>query len=176
MGTLARGAEVTYEILEDGELQLLINGNFAYLTVGTTVVADHADSIPSHTLYVRTAVNLRDSDGRLLEHLADKGAAVEILGFDYLYANGKVHMYEVSLDGAEGYITPWYLDNSEDDALAPYEYESYEKHAQREDLYGGGGAANLDYFPREKGPIAGNSMPHECRTLYLVNWRLDELD
>lgn len=176
MGTLPRGAEVTYEILEDGEIQLLINGNFAYLTVGTKVVADYADVIPAHTLYVRTTVNLRDAEGRLLDPLAEKGASVDVLGFDYLYANGKVHMYRVSLDGEEGYIMPWYLDNSEEDAMAPYEDESYEKHAQREDLYGGGGAANLDYFPREKGPISGNPMPDECRTLYLVNWNLEALD
>ena len=176
MGTLPRGAEVTYELLEDGEIQLLINDRFAYLTVGTSVVSDYADAIPVHTLYVRTAVNLRDAEGKLLPAFAEKGSAVEVQGFDYLYENGKVHMYRVELQGEEGYIMPWYLDNSEEDALENYDNGYYEKHAGREDLYGGGGAANLDFFPREKGEIPGNVMPEECRTLYLVNWRLDELD
>jgi hypothetical protein len=57
-----------------------------------------------------------------------------------------------------------------------YDNGSYAIHAARGNQYGGGSADNLDYFPREKGPIPGNEMPEECRTLYLVNWRLEELD
>ena len=71
---------------------------------------------------------------------------------------------------------PWYLAGSETEALANYDNGFYEIHAGRGDEYGGGDAATLDYYPREKGPIEGNEMPEECRTLYLVNWRLDEVD
>lgn len=176
LGTLTRGAQVEYEITPDGKTSILIDGMIAYLQEGAHPVSDLADIIPAHTLYVRTAVNLRDSDGRLLAAFADKGAAAQVTGYDYLYENGEVHMYRVNLDGEEGYIMPWYLVDNEADALANYDDGSYATHAAREDLYGGGGAADLDYYPREKGPIECNEMPEECRTLYLVNWRLDEID
>ena len=176
MGTLLRGTQVEYELAEDGRLALLLDDTIVYLQDGVTVVSDYADIIPAHTLYVRTSVNMRNIDGRLLAAFAEKGTAVEVIGFDYLLDDGTVHMYCVKLNGVEGYIMPWYLTDTEEDALANYDDGNYATHADREDLFGGGGAANLDYYPREKGPIEGNVMPEECRTLYLVNWRLEEID
>lgn len=135
-----------------------------------------AETFPVHTQYVRTAVNLRDGDGKLLETFLEKGTAVEVSGFDYLLEDGRVHMYQVTAEGAEGYIMPWYLTDTEEGALANFDSGDYAIHAGRPNRYGGGSADSLDYYPREKGPIGGGEMPDECRTLYLVNWRLDELD
>ncbi len=176
LGTLIRGAQVEYEITPDGRIAIRTGDTIAYLQEGATIVSDPADIIPAHTLYVRTAVNLRDIDGNLLAFFADKGTAAQVTGYDYLYEDGTVHMYRVNIDGEEGYISPWYLADNETDALANYDDGNYAIHANRQDLYGGGGAANLDYYPREKGPIDGNVMPEECRTLYLVSWRLAEVD
>ncbi len=176
MGTLIRGSQVEYEITADEKIAIRIGDTIAYLQEGATIVADPADVIPAHTLYVRTAVNLRDIDGRLLAFFAEKGTAVQVTGYDYLYEDGQVHMYRVSVGSEEGYILPWYLADNETDALANYDNGSYATHANRGDRYGGGGAANLDYYPREKGPIEGNEMPEECRTLYIVSWRLDRVD
>ena len=176
LGTLPRGTKVEYEISSDGRTLIQMNGTPVYLEDGASIVSSYTDIIPAHTLYVRTAVNLRDINGNLLSAFAEKGAAVDVLGFDYLLDDGEVHMYRVNLGGEEGYIMPWYVVTNEEDALANYDDGSYEIHASRENLYGGGGAANLDYYPREKGEIEGNVMPEECRTLYLVNWRLDEVD
>ena len=176
LGTLTRGTRVEYETAPDGRLAVNLGDTVAYLQEGTAVVADASDAVPAHTLYVRSAVNLRDMDGRLLQTLAEKGTAVEVTGCDYLKEDGHVHMYRVSLGDEEGYILPWYLESTEEAALANYDNGNYATHAGRENRYGGGGAADLDYFPREKGPIEGNEMPQECRTLYLVNWRLEELD
>lgn len=176
LGTLLRGTPVEYETTPDGRLAILLGDTIVYLHEGASVVSDPAHIIPEHTLYVRTAVNLRDTDGRLLAAFADKGAAIQVTGYDYLREDGGVHMYRVSIGGEEGYMDPWYLAGSEADALANYDGGSYAVHAAREDRYGGGGAANLDYYPREKGPIPGNEMPGECRALYLVSWRLKEVD
>ena len=176
LGTLIRGTQVDYEITPDGTTAILIDDTICYLGESAYIVSDAADCIPAHTLYVRTAVNLRDSDGKLLDAFADKGAAVEVTGCDKVAEDGQIHMYRVNFDGQEGYILPWYLTDTEENALANYDNGSYATHQGREDLYGGGGAANLDYYPREKGAIEGNEMPSECRTLYLVNWRLGELD
>lgn len=178
LGSFLRGTQVEYEITPQGQISILWGDAIVYLETGTTVVADAADVIPGHALFARTAVNLRDAEGRLLETFVEKGTGVLVTGYDYLLEDGRVHMYRVSIgDGdAEGYIVPWYLVNSEEEALANYDDGSYAIHANREDRYGGGCAANLDYYPREKGNIEGTEMPGECRTLYLVNWRLDELD
>ena len=176
LGTLLRGTQVDYEPVSDGRTAILLNDEIVYLQEGATVVSHAADVIPAHTLYVRTAVNLRDSGGRLLAAFADKGAAVEVTGYDYLEEDGEAHMYRVSCGDGEGYIMPWYLAENEADALANYDDGHYATHAARGNVYGGGGAANLDFYPRLKGPIAGNEMPAECRTLYLTNWCLGNVD
>ena len=176
LGRLIRGTRVEYETAPDGRIMLRLEDGVAYLGEEAAIVSDPARIIPSHTRYVRTAVNLRDVEGRLLTAFADKGTAVQVTGYDNLCEDGQVHMYRVTLGGEEGYILPWYLTEQEADALAVYDDGSYPIHASREDRYGGGGAADLDYYPREKGGIEGNEMPEECRALYLVNWRLEELD
>ena len=176
LGTLTRGTQVEYEMDAEGRCTILLGDTIVYLGEDGAIVADAAQIIPEHTLYVRTAVNLRDPEGRLLETFAEKGTAVAVTGFDHLLEDGQVHMYRVNIDVREGYILPWYLADSEEDALVNYDNGSYAIHAARGNQYGGGSADNLDYFPREKGQIPGNEMPEECRTLYLVSWRLEELD
>ena len=171
LGMLTRGAEISYMVLPDGEKEFLVNDEPVCLQEGAAVVADAASVIPTHTLYVRSAVNLRDAEGRLLETFMDKGAAVEVCGYDYL-ENGMPHMYQVS----GGYIMPWYVTDTEEAALANYDDGHYATHADRGNRFGGGSADNLDYFPRVKDPIEGNVMPDECRTLYVPSWRLGEID
>ena len=178
-GTFPRGTRVDYEITPEGEISILLEDELVYLK-GGAVVPDSAQVIPEHTLFVRTAVNLRDAEGRLLETFARKGTAVQVLGYDYLLQDGRAHMYRVSCpegEGqAEGYIMPWYLVTGQEEALENYDDGSYAIHAGRGNRYGGGGAADLDYFPREKGNILGNEMPAECRTLYIPSWRLVDVD
>ena len=170
LGTLLRGTQVDYIVLESGVQQLQLADGTAYLQEGS-IVSDETQVIPTHTLYVRTAVNFRDADGKLLEAFADKGTAVEIQGFDYL-EEGKPHMYRTE----QGYIMPWYLTDTEENALTNYDDGDYATHADRSNRYGGGSADNLDYYPREKGPIQGNDMPRECRTLYIAAWRVTAID
>ena len=176
VGSLPRGTQVLYEVMPDGSVELLLDDGIVVLEEQAYIVSDLADVVPDHTLYVRTAVNLRDIDGSLLAALGDKGAAVEVTGCDYVYEDGNVHMYRVKLGGEEGYIMPWYLADNETDALANFDNGNHELHASRENRYGGGGAADLDYYPREKSPIEGNMMPEECRTLYIATWRVRDVD
>jgi len=176
LGTLLRGTQVEFAPDKAGKLQIRVDGAVGYLPADAAPVTDPAEVIPIHTLYVRTAVNLRDADGRLLPTLAEKGTALKVTGCDYVTEDGNAHMYRVSCDGEAGYVLPWYLVDNEADALANYDAGDYATHASRENRYGGGGAADLDYFPREKGPIEGNEMPDECRTLYIAAWRIEEVD
>ena len=170
LGNFVRGQQVEYIVTEDGTREILLDGNAVYLREGS-IVADVAEVIPVHTLYVRSAVDLRDADGKLLETFMEKGTAVEVTGYDYL-ENGVPHMYKTK----DGYIMPWYLTDTEEAALANYDDGHYATHADRSNRFGGGSADNLDYFPRQKGPIEGNVMPDECRTLYVAAWRIGEID
>ena len=176
LGVLSRGTQVDYELDPNGGTTLLLGETIVYLQSDAWVVTDPAEVIPAHTLYVRTAVNLRNRSGRLMHTFAEKGTVVDITGCDYVNADGTAHMYRVSLDGEEGYIMPWYLADSEEAALANYDDGDYATHEGRGNRYGGGGAANLDYYPRQKGPIEGNVMPEECRALYIVAWRVAEVE
>lgn len=176
LGTFLRGTQVEYEATPDGRSAIRLGDARVYLQEGASVVADAADAIPAHIQYVQTTVNLRDVQGKLLAAFAEKGTAVQVTGCDYLLENGQVHMYRVSYAGTEGYIMPWYLAQNEADAAVNYDDGNYATHAAREDRYGGGGAGDLDYYPRMKGEITGNEMPEECRALYLVNWKLNQVD
>ena len=176
LGTLLRGTLVEYESTPDGQITILLGDTVVSLQKGATVVADIADIIPTHTLYVRTAVNLADREGKLLAAFAAKGTAAEVIGYDYLQEDGQAHMYRVACNGQEGYIRPWYLASTAEEAIANYDNGSYAIHADREDQYGGGGAADLDYYPRVKGTLENNEMPDECRALYLASWSIEQVD
>ena len=176
LGTLPRGTQVQYAINDEEKTELMVGDKVCLLQDGAYVASTAEDIVPAHTLYVRTAVNIRTADGKLLEALAEKGTAVQVLGCDYAYTDGQIHMYQVELDGEEGYIMPQYLVADEEQALANYDDGSYVTHEGRESRYGSGDAATLDYYPREKGPIEGNVMPEECRTLYIAAWRVGAVD
>ena len=178
LGVLLRGAEVEYLENAEGPIQVRCNGQTVYLQEGASVVATLAEIIPEHTLYVKSAVNLRDKNGKLLAPLAGKGDSVKVTGYDYMASDGTAHMYQVELEGETGYIMPWYVVDNEEDALVNYDHNGTytNNHSQRGNRFGGGGAADLDYFPREKADFADNVMPDECRTLYVVSWKLGEID
>ncbi len=176
LGTLLRGTPVEYFVTPEGKTEIRIGDVVACLQEGASAAEDVASVIPAHTLYVRSVVNLRDENGKLLAPLAAKGTAVKVTGYDFLNDDGSAHMYRVDMDGETGYIMPWYLADNAEDALKNYDNGTYEKHANRGDRYGGGGAADLDYFPREKGEIEGNVMPDEVRSLYVASWNVGLID
>jgi len=176
LGTLSRGAQIQYAVTPEGETVVRVNGREGYLPEDVQIVSDMTECVPAHTLYVRTGVNLRDAEGRLLETFLEKGQAVEVTGCDAVEKDGQINLYRVNFGGAEGYVMPWYLTDSQTHAAAVYDDGKYATHADRGDRYGGGGAADLDYFPREKGQIPGNEMPEECRTLYIASWCIENID
>lgn len=176
LGTLIRGTEVEYAQTPDGKIAVRVNGVEGFLQEGASIASDVIESVPEHTLYVRTALNLRDINGKLMTAFANKGESITITGCDFLHADGAAHMYRVKLGETEGYIMPWYLVDNENDALAHYDNGYYATHASRGNVLGAGDAASLDYFPREKGPIEGNVMPTETRALYIATWCIGNVD
>ncbi len=173
-GTIVRGAQVQYEVMPDGKTEIFANDSVFTLQEGASVVSELALVVPAHTQYVRTAVNLRTAEGKLLNTFAQKGEALEVSGCDYVREDGSVHMLRVKKGEEEGYLPPHYLVKTLDEALADFNNDAV--HARRDNRYGGGDAASLDYFPREKAPIEGNVMPAECRALYMATWSVKNVD
>lgn len=133
------------------------------------LVSDIKKSVLETDVYVRTPQNLYSNpdDGDLLS-LVDKGEVLKVLGFNKLLNDGTVDMYKVAKGEEVGYIYGKYVVLDQASALLHYESEKYyEVHAKRGDNYGGGSAANLDYYPVEKPQFASNPMPDEVYALYL---------
>ncbi|MBE6971451.1 MAG: hypothetical protein E7446_04945 [Ruminococcaceae bacterium] len=177
-GTPARGTQVTYVVEEEDEdypgLVRLVMGEEEFAWVKKeNLVDDPSAVVTTQKMYVRTAVNLLDQAGEAAGYLADKGQELTVTGFEQLDEQGVVGRYQVSMtvDGTthEGYVRAGYLCRTQEEALKQYDEQTYQLHVERGDSWGGGDAAGLDYFPREKAKFADNVMPTEVKSLYLNN-------
>lgn len=147
------------------------NGKFGYLLCDN-ITDDRSDVLQETQVYVRTAVNLLSRpEGTDIGPLADKGELLRIVGYDYFNADGEVNMYEVKLGAEIGWIRASYVAPSYAEAQEHWDNEEgvYARHVNRGDQYGGGDAAELDYWPHEKGDFSeeGNAMPQSCYSLYV---------
>ena len=169
---LPRGSSVTYVIekrKESDPVRIVLDGDsFGYLRA-ENLTDDLRQVVTVPTVYVRTAVNLADESGAALGTLADKGTALSVLGYDGLCPDGSVVRYRVQLADEEGYLRSSYVTVDEASAASQHDEETYQIHTARGDSWGGGDAAELDYFPREKADFSGqgNMMPTEVKALYL---------
>lgn len=147
------------------------NGQYGYILCDN-ITDDKSDVLQETQVYVRTAVNLLTSpDGTALGQLAEKGELLRVVGYDYFTASGEVNMYEVKFGSEIGWIKADYVVSSYAEALENWDNDDnvYASHVERGDLYGGGDAADLDYWPHEKGDFSdeGNVMPESCYSLYV---------
>jgi hypothetical protein len=100
--------------------------------------------------------------------LVNKGEELTVLGYDELDKDGKVKNYKVQYKEETGYINSKYIVFNHDESLLNYDQDgTYQVHAKRGDAYGGGNAANLDYYPVEKPKFENNVMPEKVYALYL---------
>ena len=154
------------------------NKNDYYIKVDD-LVKEEKDVVLEDEMYVRTSLTLYESlDDIKINGLIKKGSKIEILDYDKLNEDGSVNMYKVKYNDEEGYVYGKYLVNNEDAALANYDEDGiYQIHKKRGDSWGGGDAANLDYYPYEKPKFEDNVMPNEVRALYMnagVIYNVDE--
>lgn len=172
VGELPRGSSVTYVVEkheEDEPVRIVLDEeNFGYLKP-ENLTDDLQKVVTTGMVYVRTAMNLTDESGAVPGALAEKGTALPVVGYDGLQSDGRVLRYRVQLPEGEGYIREEYVTADEAAAQAQYDEALYQLHAKRGDSWGGGDAATLDYFPRQKADFsaAGNPMPDEVKALYL---------
>ena len=170
LGSLTRGAEVHY-VLEDMDSDSayvrVVNGETYVLLEKQHLAQRYEDAVQVDTVYALRGMSLLDETGAVPGCAVEKGMALTVTGFDGLDGDGAVLRWRVSCDRGEGYIATANVRMTEEEALAQYDEALYQLHASRGDSWGGGDAAGLDYYPVEKGPIAGNDMPDEVRALYL---------
>ncbi|MBE6138153.1 MAG: hypothetical protein E7173_00220 [Firmicutes bacterium] len=181
---IVRGTKVTttYEkvSIEDTNLKYYeINyQNNVYLILPEYITKEENDVVGETKAFVRTPVSVyEDSNSSHLISFIPKGSEVEILGYDYLNDDGTVNKYKVRYNGIDGYIYEKYTVNILDEAIKNYDHNgSYEVHVARKNPYGGGSAANLDYFPVEKSTFENNVMPDEVKSLYLNSSAIKNVD
>ena len=170
LGSLTRGAEVHYVLADldsDGTCVRVVNGETYVLLEKQHLTDRYEDAVQVETVYALRGMSLLDETGAVPGCAVEKGMALTVTGFDGLDEDGEVLRWRVSCDRGEGYIAAANVRMKEEEALAQYDETLYQLHASRGDSWGGGDAAGLDYYPVEKGPIAGNDMPDEVRALYL---------
>ncbi len=178
---LVRGTAVTYVVEEEdkdhpGMVRLVMGeDDLAYLK-SENLTTDPNAVVTTKAMYVRTPVNLTDETGAVAGQLVDKGQELTVVGYEGLAADGTVARYIVQSGEAQGYVRAGYLCRTQSDAQAQYDQTVYQLHVDRGDDWGGGDAADLDYFPREKVKFEGNVMPDEVKALYLNVEFLGELD
>ena len=157
-------------------------------TVWETIDDETLEIIPDK-LYVRVATNLYESpDDLKLGAFVDYETALDVIEYkgediDHVY------MWHVKAGDEEGWIRPWYVVYNEYEAKRPeIEYTEttnengntvrnvaeypegtvkyyYALHTARGDRWGGGDAADLDYYARDE--FDGPEMPSLCKAIYL---------
>jgi len=156
---------------ENEYYHVFLNGMYGYIPCDN-ISDDKSDVLQETQVYVRTTTNLlNEPDSISIGLLAQKGEVLRIMGYDYFTEDGKVNMYEVKLGTEIGWIHSDYVVPTYAEALENWNNENdvYSLHVLRGDSYGGGNAAELDYWPHEKGDFAdeGNVMPDSCYALYI---------
>lgn len=168
-----RGSKVTIlqdKIMNNDQEYYKVNyQKVDYYILSSNLVKEEKEVVLEKEMYVRTALTLYENlDSIKIKGLIKKGNKVEILDHDFLNEDGSVNMYKVKYNNEEGYVYGKYLVNDEESALANYDEEGiYQIHKKRGDSWGGGDAANLDYYPYEKPKFENNVMPDEVRALYM---------
>ena len=177
-----RGVKVTIlkdKIINNDQEYYKINyQNVDYYVLANNLTKEEKDVVLEKEMYVRTSLTLYENlDSIKIKGLIKKGSKIEILDYDFLNEDGSVNMYKVKYNDDEGYVYEKYLVNDEEAALANYDEEgNYQIHKKRGDSWGGGDAANLDYYPYEKPKFENNVMPSEVRSLYMNAGVINNVD
>ena len=185
--SIIRGTEVkTYEKdltndlnIEDENIYLKISyKDSLYLMLKSDLVNKIDEVVLEKELFVRTTTSVyENTDTVNLIGLINKGDKVNIIGYDKLLEDGSVSKYKISYNNTEGYVYAKYLVKTYDEAILNYDSEgNYQIHLARTDIYGGGSAGNLDYYPYQKPVFEDNIMPSEVRSLYLNGGVLGNID
>ena len=140
-----------------------------YYAKEQSLVASHREVVKEQALWVRTPASIiTNRETSLIGGQGEKGEKLTIIGYDTMYANGKVNRYKVRQNKLEGWVYGKYLVSSQKEAEKRYKAEEYDKvHKAIKNPFGGGEAIGCDFYPTERVKFANNKMPEACYSLYL---------
>ena len=119
-------------------------------------------------LFVQTSACVIDDT--LSSHIgafARKGDCLEVLGFDRLMPDGRVHRYNVRTGKTEGWFFGKYAVLSKEEALERFDRFD-NAHAAVRNSFKGGEALSCEFRPYEKPIFADNPMPQPVNAFYLT--------
>ena len=135
-----------------------------------SLVMDRGEVVAEKQIFVRTPASIiTDTETSAIGGLADKGAMVEVIGYDSIDSRtGAVNRYRVRLGSVEGHLYGKYTVFEREEAMKRYMAERYDPiHSAVKNPFGGGEAIGCDFYPTEKVSFPDNKMPRSCYSLYL---------
>jgi len=170
---ISRGTKVIHTnnliTYEDNTYSNIIVDNKEYYININNLVNNKKDVVQEEYIYTRSATTIIEGiDNIKIKGLTKKGDKLKIIGYDKIDKNGNVNLYKVKVNDIEGYVYAKYMSNTKEDASKNYNSTIYDKiHGNIKNLYGGGEALKLDFYPNEKPKFQGNIMPDSVYALYL---------
>lgn len=176
-GTKIISSEKEY-INEEVSYKKVVIDNEEYFVKSDNIVYKEENIVQEKELYVRTSTIIyKIPDTEKILSSVKKGEKLQVIGYDTLNEDGSVLYYKIKYNDLEGYVYSKYLSDTLESALKNYDEENtYKIHEVRNDRYGGGSAATLDYYPNEKIEFSDNIMPDETRCLYLNMIAINSVD
>ena len=172
--TLVRGAQLSVVVngkkkFNDVEYLPVKVDKQRFYVPAAALVATHREVVLEKSIFVRTPASIiSDIATSKVGANADKGAELAVIGYDTLYATGRVNRYIVRQGNTEGYIYAKYTVYNKEEALKRYKAEEYDKvHKAIKNPFGGGEAIGCDFYPTERVVFENNKMPEACYSLYL---------
>lgn len=149
----------------------LENGDKYFASIDN-LVSDYNECVLEKELYVKISSSLLKTGSSDIIGLLNKGDIVKIVGFDMILDDGDVQKYQVEYNGLAGEVYAKYLS----DNISSEDNEYLEIHMNREEIYGGGSAYDLDYTYFDKVKFEDNIMPEICNTIYINASSLVNID
>ncbi len=176
-GEYGRGTEIQMEswepfVAENGQeyYHVYVDGRMGYVPC-SNVTDDRSALLPESRVYVRSTVHMMENATDVdIGPLAQKGALLQVVGYDYFKPDGSVNLYHVMMGDEFGWIKSEYVVQDYGESMTHWHEDTdYADHVYRGDDFGGGDPGGLDYWPHEKGDFAsqGNVMPVDVYGLFI---------
>lgn len=158
--------QVSYE--DNLYTNIIIDDEKYYISTDN-LTKNKEDVVKEEYIYTRSATSILESNNDIkISGLTKKGEKLEVIGYDYLDTNGNVNLYKVKVNEIEGYVYSKYMSLNEEEAKKNYNAANYDPiHSKVKNLYNGGEAIKLDFYPNEKLSFENNIMPDSVYALYL---------
>lgn len=158
--------QITYQ--SDIYEEIIINNKKYYINQ-KNLTLDIKNIVKEQYIYTKSSTSILESIGSIkIKGLSKKGEKLQVIGYDSIDNEGKVNLYKVKVNDIEGYIYGKYTTLTEKEAKENYMPEVYNNiHSKVKNLYNGGEAIKLDFYPNEKPKFENNIMPESVYALYL---------